>query len=215
MKKFQTKLLLLISLFISLGSCGVPKHLNPLNKGKKSILSEENFKPVFKGDFKSFLFKTTLTYGSKLEFGGLLMLKQVSTDNYRVVFMTKFGMTMFDFEFGDRGFVVHKAFEQLNKKIFLKILKQDIGMLLSRDVLGSQGLVFEKGTDPKNKKVVKIKMNKKTHYFVQGKSNRINEIHRGQAVSIKLSGYIANTPRSIDIQHHSIPLRMKLTLLKH
>ena len=215
MKIFQTKLLLLISLFIFLGSCGIPKHLNPLNKGEKSFLSEENFKPVFKGDFKSFLFKTNLTYGRKLEFGGMLMLKQVSSNNYRVIFMTKFGMTMFDFEFGDRGFVVHKAFEQLNKKIFLKILKQDIGMLLSRDVLGSQAIIFKKGKFPKNKKVLKIKMNKKTHYFVQGNRNRLNEIHRGQAVSIKLSGYITNIPRSIDIQHHNIPLRMKLTLLKH
>ncbi len=215
MKIFQTKLLLLTSLIIFFGSCGVPKHLNPLKKGEKSILSEGNFRPVFKGDFKSFLFKTTLTYGSKLEFGGMLMLKQVSADNYRVIFMTKFGMTMFDFEFGNRGFVVHKAFEQLNKKIFLKILKQDIGMLLSRDILGNQALVFEKGKFPKNKKVLKIKMNKKTHYFVQENLKRLNEIHRGQAVSIKLSGYIANVPRSIDIQHHNIPLRMKLTLLKH
>ena len=215
MKIFQTKLLLLISLFVFLGSCGAPKHLTPLNKGKKSILSEENFKPVFEGSFNSFLFKTSLTYGSKLEFGGMLMLKQVAADNYRVILMTKFGMTMFDFEFGNKGFVVHKAFEQLNKKIFLKILKQDIGMLLSRDVLGSQAIVFEKGRFPKNKKVLKFKMNKKTHYFVQGNHNRLNEIHRGQAVSIKLSEYTASIPQCIDIQHHNIPLRMKLTLLKH
>ncbi|MDC0231032.1 hypothetical protein OAK19_03630 [Aureispira] len=215
MKIFQTKPLLLISIFVFLASCSAPRHLSPLTKGEKHILSKKNFNPIFKGDFNSFLFKTTLNYGNKLEIGGMLMLKQVSADNYRVIFMTKFGMTMFDFEFGNKGFVVHKAFEQLNKKIFLKILKQDIGMLLSRDVLNKQAVIFSKTMSPTNKKVLKIKMNKKTHYFVQGKSNRLNEIHRGKAVSIKLSRYIANIPRSIDIQHHNIPLKMKLTLLKH
>ncbi|MCH2022405.1 MAG: hypothetical protein MK207_07980 [Saprospiraceae bacterium] len=215
MKVFQIKHLLLISFFIFLGSCNIPKHLAPLNNGKETLFSVINFSPVFKGDFNSFLFKTSLTYGTKFEFGGMLMLKQISLDNYRVIFMTKFGMTMFDFEFGSKGFIVHKAFEQLNKKIFLKILKQDIGMLLSQSIEDDKVLVYEKNDGQNNKKVLKFKMNKKTHYFVQEKRNRISEIHRGRAVSLKLSGYFGNIPSFIDIQHHKVPLRMKLTLMKH
>ena len=215
MQVFLTKRLVLISWLVFLGSCTVPKHLSPLTKGEKTSLSEENFKPIFKGDFKSFLFKTTMAYSDKFELGGMLMLKQVSAGNYRAVFMTKFGMTIFDFEFGDRGFVVHKAFEQMNKKIFLKIIEQDFGMLLSRGILGNRATVFEQGTLDKKKRVFKTKMNKKIHYFVQEKAHELTEIHRGQAVSINLSKYVANIPHSINIQHHKIPLSMKLMLLKH
>jgi len=215
MQLYLTKLLLLISLVFFIGSCSTPKHLKPLKGGEKTTLSKENFKPIFKGDFKSFLFKTTMSYSDKFELGGMLMLKQITVGNYRAVFMTKFGMTMFDFEFGDNGFVVHKALEQMDKKIFLKIIEQDFGMLLTRGILGNKATVFEKGKLHKKEKIVKTKMDKKMHYFVQVRHNRLTEIHRGQKVSIELSKYIKNIPHSIDIQHHNMPLNMKMTLLKH
>jgi hypothetical protein len=180
-----------------------------------TILSKEKFKPIFKDKFKSFLFKTTLSYGDKFEQGGLLALKQLSEGNYRTIFMTKFGMTLFDFEFGDNGFIVHKIFEQLDRKILLKIIEQDMEMLLSRGVLDNTATQFEKGQSPDKKIIFKTKLNKKTHFFVQEEKHKITEIHQNRAVTILVSKYIANIPHSIDIQHHKIPLTMKLTLLKH
>lgn len=210
-----TKLLILISACFFFAGCTTPKHLLPLSKGKVSILSKDNFSPIFKDKFKSFLFKTTLSYGDKFEQGGLLALKQLSEGNYRTIFMTKFGMTLFDFEFGDNGFVVHKVFEQLDRKILLKIIEQDMEMLLSRNVLGNKAVLFEKNQAPNKKVIFKTKLNKKTHFFVQEKKHKITEIHQNRAVSILLSKYIAKIPRSINIQHHNIPLKMKLILLKH
>jgi hypothetical protein len=215
MQLYLTKLLLSISLVFFIGSCSTPKHLKPLKSGEKTTLSKDNFNPIFKGDFKSFLFKTTMSYSDKFELGGMLMLKQITVGNYRAIFMTKFGMTMFDFEFGNSGFVVHKALEQMDKKIFLQIIEQDFGMLLTPGILGDKATIFKKEKAPKKKKVVKIKMDKKTYYFVQGGDNQFTEIHRGQKVSIKLGKYIKKIPHSIDIQHHNMPLNMKLTLLKH
>jgi len=215
MQASLTKLLILISILVFFVSCSTPKHLLPLSKGKASILSKDNFKPIFKDKFKSFLFKTTLTYGDKLEQGGLLALKQLSEGNYRTIFMTKFGMTLFDFEFGENGFIVHKVLEQMDRKIFLKIIEQDLEMLLSRGVLGNKATFFEKEPTPKKKLVFKTKLNKKTHFFVQEGTHKITEIHQKRAVSILLSKYIAQIPHSINIQHHNIPLTMKLTLLKH
>lgn len=215
MQAFLTKLLVLISSCFFFVSCTTPKHLLPLYKGNSTTLSKDNFKPIFKDNFKSFLFKTTLTYGDKFHQGGLLALKQLSEGNYRTIFMTKFGMTLFDFEFGENGFVVHKVLEQMDRKVFLKIIEQDMEMLLSRGILGNKAIEFEKSTSPKRKVVFKAKLNKKTHFFVQEKHHKITEIHQNRAVSILLSKYIAKIPRSIHIQHHKIPLTMKLTLLKH
>jgi len=215
MQAFLTKLLVLISSCFFFVSCTTPKHLLPLSKGNSTTLSKDNFKPIFKDNFKSFLFKTTLTYGDKFQQGGLLALKQLSEGNYRTVFMTKFGMTLFDFEFGENGFVVHKVLEQMDRKVFLKIIEQDMEMLLSRGILGNKAIEFEKNKRPKRKIVFKTKLNKKTHFFVQEGKYKITEIHQNRAVSVLLSKYIAKIPRSIDIQHHKIPLTMKLTLLKH
>lgn len=215
MQQSLTKLLLLTSSFLLLIACNTPKQLLPLSNGKRVALSKENFKPIFKGNFKSFLFKTKMTYGDKFEQGGLLALKQVSEGNYRTIFMTKFGMTLFDFEFGENGFIVHKVLEQMDKKMFLKIIEQDIEMLLTRDIWGSKATIFQKGKYLNKKRIIKTTRNKKTHFFVQERHNRITNIHQNRAVSIHLSKYIANIPRSIDIEHHNIPLRMKLTLLKH
>ena len=215
MQASLTKLLILISVCFFFASCTTPKHLLPLSKGNATTLSEDNFKPIFKDNFKSFLFKTTLTYGDKLELGGLLALKQLSEGNYRTIFLTKFGMTLFDFEFGDNGFIVHKVLEQMDRKIFLKIIEQDMEMLLSRGILGNKATAFKKGEATKEKVVFKTKWNKKTHFFVQEDQHKITEIHQNRAVSILFSKYIAKIPRSIDIQHHNIPLSMKLILLKH
>lgn len=202
-------------LLLGQASCSVPKNLAPLGKGKVVELNEANFKPIFKDNFKSFLFKTKMSYGDKFELGGMLMLKQLSEGNFRTIFMTKFGMTLFDFEFGKNGFVVHKALEQLDKKIFLKIIEEDIEMLLMRGILGNSATIFEKEQASPKKRVIKTQMNKKTHYFVQEKGLHFTQIHRGKSVRMTLSNNIASIPRKIEIQHHNIPLTMDLVLLKH
>lgn len=215
MQRSLIKFLVLISGFFFFSSCTTPQALVPLSKGEKMTLSKEVFKPIFKDNFKSFLFKTTMSYGDKFEQGGLLALKQLSEGNYRTIFMTTFGMTLFDFEFGENGFIVHKVLEQMDKKVFLKIIEQDIEMLLARNILGNKATVFHKGNPLKKKRIIKTKVNKKTHFFVQGRHNRTTAIYQNRAVSVQLSKYLANIPRSINIQHHNIPLQMKLTLLKH
>jgi len=210
-----TRFLILISACFFFASCTTPKHLLPLPKGNVTTLSKDNFKPIFKDNFKSFLFKSTLTYGDKFQQGGLLALKQLSEGNYRTIFMTTFGMTLFDFEFGDNGFVVHKVLEQMDRKILLKIIEQDIEMLLSRGLLGNKAIEFKNSQSSKKQAILKTKLNKKTHFFVQEKQHEITEIHQNRAVTILLAKYVAKIPHSINIQHHNIPLSIKLTLLKH
>ncbi|BDS15642.1 hypothetical protein [Aureispira anguillae] len=210
-----TKFLLLISWVLFLVGCGAPKQLQPLSKGQVVTLSKDNFKPIFKDNFKSFLFKTTMAYGDKFEQGGMLMLKQLSEGNYRTVFMTKFGMTLFDFEFGKNGFVVHKVLKEMNKKVFLKIIEEDIEMLLARDLLGQKATFFEQDNPLKKQRIIKTTLNQKTHFLVQNQHQQLTEIHKKRAVSISLSNYVTGIPRAINIQHHNIPLSMKLLLLKH
>lgn len=88
-------------------------------------------------------------------------------------------------------------------------------MLLSRDILGNKAIEFKRGQYPKEKIILKTKLKGKTHFFIQEGQQKTTVIHQGRAVTVRLSEYLANIPRSIDIQHHNIPLSIKLTLLKH
>lgn len=151
-----------------------------------------------------------MSYGEKFELGGMLMIKQLSEGNYRTVFMAKFGMTLFDFEFGKNGFVVHKSLEQMSNKMFLKIIEQDIEMLLLRNVLGQPATIFEKD----KQQIIQTKIGKKTHFLVR-ENERLTEIHQGKKVQVQLSKYVGNIPHDIDIKHSDIPLKMSLFLMKH
>lgn len=204
----------LISVACLLLSCQTPKALQPLTNGQKITITQKDFKPVLKDKATSYLFKTTLTFGKKVQQGGLLALKKSSDQHYRAIFMTKFGLTLFDFEFGAQGFVVHKALEQVNKPILLQVIRQDLELLLARDMLGQSAQVFEKGRLINKKRILKLRKGGKPLFYVQGLHRRLTGIYKGRGVSIQLSKYILGVPRSIDIQHHKVPLRLQLSFLK-
>jgi len=214
MQAFLTRFLLLISIAIFWSACATPKHLLPLKNGQKTRLSNKNFKPTFKGEFRSMLFKATITYSDKFDFSGMLALKQMSEGNYRAVFMAMSGSTIFDFEFGKNKFVVHKIIRAFNRKILLKIIEKDFSMFLANNILGSKATIYQKGRLLHRKKIIKTKNKGKRYFFVQGRHNRLVEIHQGRKVSIDLSHYLIKVPRKINIQHHKIPLQLKLLLIK-
>lgn len=204
------KFLLLISFVITLQSCA-PKHLLPLKNGERAVLTEKNFKPTFKDNFKSMVFKTNLSYGDKFDFGGMLAFKQLSEGTYRAIFMAMSGSKIFDFEFGKNGFVVHSIIETFNRKILLKVIEQDFNLLLANNIIGNKSTIFGKGNKIHPKTVIKTKGNQ---YYVQGRHNRLTEIHKGRKVSIDISQYLVKSPKSIKIQHHNFPLTLKLKLIK-
>jgi len=210
MKVFLTKYLLLISLVICFQSCNTPQYLMPLKEGRKTTISEQNFKAPFQDNFKSMVFKTNLAYGEKFDFGGLLALKQMKPGNYRAIFMTMSGSTLFDFEFGSQGFVVHKLLKAMDKKLLLKIIEQDFFLLLANNIPGKKGIVFRK----EKQRLIKTKINNKTLYFLQEKDLLLTKVHQGKSVTITLSDFLENLPGSIDIQHHNFPLNMRLKRIK-
>lgn len=203
-----------VSLWCWLTACQTPHALTPLGSGEQRVLSPSDFKPVFKDKATSFLFKTTLTFGKKFQQGGLLALKKSSDQHYRAIFMTKFGLTLFDFEFGAQGFTVHKVLEQLNRPLLLHVIQQDLELLLARQLVGQSAKVFESEDSLTKKRILKFRQGGKPLFYVQGLEQRLTAIYRGRAVSIELSKYVADIPRSIDIQHHHLPLRLQLSFLK-
>ena len=204
-----TKFLILSSiLFIT--ACNVPQKLRPLGKAKKKIIRAEDFSPPFQDNFKSLLFKGNLAYGDKFDFGGLLALKQTSPKNYRLVFMAVAGGTLFDFEFGDQGFIIHKAIKGFDRKILLKIIEQDFSLLLSKDVVGSNGKLYSKDSST----VLSSEAYKNCYFDTNKENKKPLSAHKSNKVTINYQNYRRGVPANIDIQHHNVPLSIKLKLLK-
>ena len=125
---------LLLSSFIALllASCSLG-HYGKLVQNKNASEKRTSPKPIFGDNFNSFLFKTNITVYGK-DFSGLLVTKQMSPKDYRVIFTTELGMKLFDFEFKDTAFTLHYCVPQFNKPKLLKVIQKDIETLLMNNL---------------------------------------------------------------------------------
>lgn len=206
MGQFLTRCLGLISLWLYVG-CTVPRGFTPLGNGHQVTLAAEHLRPPFDAATTSLVFKSTFGYGKKFQQSGLLALKQMEAGTYRAVFMTTFGSTLFDLEFGEAGMTVHRSLELLNRPLLLKVLEQDLELLLSRNVLGQAAIQH-------NAKTGTIYRLQQRPIYYQMSGEQLVGIHRGRAVSIRLSDYQDEAPQHIDIEHYDLPLRLALNRIK-
>ncbi|MCE3279166.1 MAG: hypothetical protein K0S44_1357 [Bacteroidetes bacterium] len=167
-------LLLSSILFIS-SAC----HLGHYNRLKKiEANSTTSPAPIFGDNFNSFLFKTNITVYGK-DFSGLLVTKQMSPKNYRVIFTTELGMKIFDFEFKDTSFTLHYCVPQFNRPKLISTIQEDIKILLMNDL---KNKTFEKLAD--NKGIYRIYRSKTDkmydYYFIEESTNHLTKIEHSK-----------------------------------
>jgi len=173
-------------------------------------------KSIFGDNFNSFLFKTNLTVYGK-DYSGLLVTKQMSPQDYRVIFTTELGMKLFDFEFKDTSFTLHYCVPQFNKPKLLKVIQKDIETLLMNNISKKQ---FKYYADEKNLFTIhKVDIEKMSdYYFTEKSSQQLVKIEhakkRRKKTTFTLSNYQNDFPGNILIQHHDIKLKIELNLLK-
>jgi len=173
-------------------------------------------KPIFGENFNSFLFKTNITVYGK-NYSGLLVTKQLQPNDYRVIFTTELGMKLFDFEFKDTSFTLHYCVPQFNRARLLKIIQNDIELLLMNNLSNKNNVDF---FDKKNKfRIHRTDYNSRNnYYFTELSSNHIIKIEHAKKRAIKttftLDNYVDDFPNAIFIKHHDIKLKIELNLLK-
>jgi hypothetical protein len=190
--------------------------------GHYGRLTEKKFPPdvcptsIFGDHFNSFLFKTNMTvYGH--DFSGLLVTKQMEPQDYRVIFTTELGMKLFDFEFKDTAFTLHYCVPQFNKPKLLKVIQQDIQILLMNDMHKKTFNSFE---DPKTQSAVfKADEGKFSNYYFLNESTKyLTKIehakNRRKKIIFTLNKFENNFPTNVMIQHCDIKLKIELNLLK-
>lgn len=160
------------------------------------------------------IYKTGVdAYGQYLS--GLLIIKSLKEDNYRLVFTTEMGLKLFDFEFKDEEFVVHYCMEKLNKKPVLNLLEKDFSLMLAREVLGDKEVKKVQNQD-KIEYHWKAENEIRTYYtFQSGRTYAV--IARSPKGNVKVSiDYQSGAliPENVKLVHKNLNLKMKLKLLK-
>ncbi len=115
--------LMLIFLVTSCGALPEAKW-KAVENGKKSIVL-----PYFTRENIVYSYKTNVAaYGKELS--GILIIKKVGDERFRVAMTTEFGNTLFDIEISPKDYVLITAVEDLNRKIIINTLVSDFRLLL-------------------------------------------------------------------------------------
>jgi predicted RNase H-related nuclease YkuK (DUF458 family) len=206
------KNLVLGSFFVLVLAGCTPSVYNNFKRIPVTADNKAEIRPWFKSDDDHFLFQCGINV-FRNHFTGLMVVKPLPDEDYRVVFINEVGIKIFDMEFfGTGGYRVHYCLEYLNKKLFIRTLKNDISLMLNNQ----PGDHIRTMTDSKNGYVVyKFRNNTGVKYFlVNGSTNRIKEIiqKRGLSKKVNISFYSSmNTELdSVRISHYNVKLDIHL-----
>jgi hypothetical protein len=206
------KNLVLGSFFLlALAGC-TPSVYNSFKRIPVTADNKAEIRPWFKSD-GHFLFQSGIDV-FRNHFTGLIVVKPLPAADYRVVFINEVGIKIFDMEFfGTGGYKVHYCLEYLNKKLFIRTLKNDISLMLNNQPVDHiRTMLSSKNGDV----VYKFRNNRGVKYFlVNGSTNRIKEIiqKRGLSKKVNISFYssMENELDSVRISHYNIKLDIYLS----
>lgn len=165
----------------------------------------------FQCDSCQYVYKTTIDV-LKNHFSGLMVMKAMDSSTHRVVMITEVGLKIFDLEFSrGKDPEVHYIMEPLNRKILIKTLKNDIGLLIADYPFPPQLLVDKHSGDL----VYRYKYNgKKNDYIRSGKDKKPYFIRQSKGiinkVNVQLFAGDSESPDSIKLSHTNSSLRINL-----
>ncbi len=174
-------------------------------------------KSWFASDSGHYLFNTSIDIYKK-HFSGLMVVKPLPANHYRVVFLTEVGIKIFDMEFSaDSAAKVHYIMEAMNRKALVNTLSRDISLVL----MGAKtGIAPECLRQRKSDSWVYLyrDQNRKNYYFVE--SSSVNPYLARQTgcitskVMARLYGSTESGLDSVLIRHENIRLSLNLYRIK-
>jgi hypothetical protein len=169
----------------------------------------------FKTDSDHILMNTNIDVMKK-HFSGLMVIKSLGNDGYRVVFITEVGLKIFDMEFAPGEPVkVHYFMDALNKKVFIRTLSADLMLLLIQPQEGVKHVLYE---GPSGQKMVSYKNKRKRDYYVvsavTGKPVQAYQVS-GSSRKARIDYYSSGGMQidSVNIVHYHVSLRIGMHLI--
>lgn len=165
--------------------------------------------------------KQSYLYKAKIDIlthylSGLLFIKPIAQDTFRLVFTNELGVKFFDIEFFPKGKKVHYAMEKLNKKVVLNTLEKDMKMFLMSDIDLKNGEKLTDGSEGKD--IFKFKGKKEFYYYFLNTQNKVTRIENTTKskvkVEIDLKDYKNDIPYFINIKHNNFKFNIELNYLE-
>ena len=212
MRSFVFHNILLLSFLLMSCSPGI---LKGFEKREQAPVSKEALYPLFHSTDSVRLFNMQIDF-RKNHFSGILLIKPIADNTYRMAFNTHFGMSVFDFEFSPDRFVVNNCIPILQKKTIINTLENDFRILffLHLPQEGSAAQVY------RHKEQDDLEVNKiNGQYYLKDNSRRellqIEIPHFFSSLHYYFSDYQQQFPASIRIKHDRIRLSMILERIKN
>lgn len=117
--------LLMVCMALGTGCQSVYKSLQPQNS---KALATKGFSSVFAHNESAVAFDTEILFRTT-EVSGLLFFQPLDDGRFRTALTTKMGQKIFDFTVGTDEFQLNYIIPQLNKKVILKLLRQDMQLI--------------------------------------------------------------------------------------
>lgn len=141
-------------------------------------------------------------------------MNPLPVDGHRVIFMTEFGLKVFDMEFSSaEGFNLYYCMAALNRKPVIKTLRNDIGLITGNERADCppSALCNEKAGET----VYKFKINRNRYYYtVDNETLKISSVLQTsplfKKVRIEFYGAGGNRPDSVTLEHYNTTLIIKL-----
>ena len=172
----------------------------------------ERFTPDYLKDFEEKSFKISIdAFGNN--FGGILAVKKLEINHYRLAFLNEFGGKILDFEIIERELKLNYAIEELDRKILLNLLEKDFAMLFSEE-----NWIEAEYSNHENRalQVSKFIDNKNLYYQFDpsGKLLKIILANGKEDIKIDLNDWEKSFPK-IEISHGKMPIKIYLHLLNY
>lgn len=200
-------------LFLLITSCSNPyKNLTKTEYGNDQLNIIPHALPYLE---KAVIYKADINF-YKNDISGLLIIKKIEDQVYRIALTTQFGLNIFDFELNHGKLNVKYCIEYLNKKLILNTFETDFNLILLQSP-------FEKIYTFENKvqyeKIWQLKNGKLNYYYILNtESEKLENIsfrkRNSEKISVGLYGYKGEIPGNISLEHHNIKLKMNFKLIK-
>lgn len=171
----------------------------------------------FASDSGHYLFNTSIDIYKK-HFSGLMFVKPMPENSYRVVFLTEVGIKVFDLEFSaDSAAKVHYMMEAMNRKALVNTLTRDIGLVLMNEKAEKmpECLVQRKSDD---QVYLYRDQGKKNYYHIQSPSDNPYLARQTGCITNKVKALLYGSPESgldsVMIRHENIRLSLNLYRIK-
>lgn len=202
---YQIRNFIISGLLLLTCSCSVSLTEGYLEKETSTSVVLNNY---FSDSSKDYIYKANFEI-YKHNLGGLLILKKIDNDRFRFVFTTEFGKKIFDFELIKGAFKTNYILNDLNKKMLINNLQQDLQLLVSENnkvekaFANNMEMMFEVNYD-----------NHTNYYYQQPKTQQLTKIVQSSKGKVKMIisfDQIENAlAKKVELTHKNIKLKIHL-----